>query len=210
MSMALKEKIIKKCAELDIPLVGFAPAVRWDEPPLKNWVPEQFRPRSIFFKTQTVIVIGLPVSLPVVETAPSIFYHELYRTVNTLLDTNGYRISLLLNAEGFPSVWIPRDGYASISILKDKPVAFFSHRHAACFAGFKKFWHKQYGADRKIWTESTVHFDFYRSRYTSGSCDRKTPVYTVHAMRERMPGTSRGWQGIPGRVDRQKNLFHTV
>jgi epoxyqueuosine reductase len=139
MSVALKQKIIKKCAELDIPLVGFAPAVRWDDPFFKTRVPEEFRPRAIFLKTRTVIVIGLPVSLPVVETAPSIFYHELYRTVNTLLDTNGYRISLFLNAEGFPSIWIPRDGYGSISILKDKPVAFFSHRHAACLAGLGNF-----------------------------------------------------------------------
>jgi len=139
MSIALKQKIIKKCAELDIPLVGFAPSGRWDETPLKYRIPEQFRPRAIFLKTRTVIVIGFPVSLPVVETAPSIFYHELYRTVNTLLDTDGYRISLFLNAEGFPSMSIPRDGYGSISILKDNPVAFFSHRHAACLAGLGNF-----------------------------------------------------------------------
>jgi epoxyqueuosine reductase len=139
MSLGLKQKIIKKCAELDIPLVGFAPAVRWDDPFFKTRVPEEFRPRAIFLKTRTVIVIGLPVSLPVVETAPSIFYHELYRTVNTLLDTNGYRTSLFLKAEGFPSIWIPRDGYGSISILKDKPVAFFSHRHAVCLAGLGNF-----------------------------------------------------------------------
>jgi epoxyqueuosine reductase QueG len=137
--MALKQEIIKKCAELDIPLVGFAPAVRWDDASFKNQVPEQFRPRAIFYKTRTVIVIGLPVSLPIVDTAPSIFYHELYRTVNTLLDTDGYRISVFLNADGFPSLWIPRDGYGSISILKDKPIAFFSHRHAAVLAGLGNF-----------------------------------------------------------------------
>jgi len=59
-------------------------------------------------EVRTVIVIGMPVSLPIVDTAPSVYYYELYRTVNTLLDINGYRLSLLLNAEGFPSVWIPR------------------------------------------------------------------------------------------------------
>ncbi|HZK30398.1 MAG TPA: 4Fe-4S binding protein [Methanoregula sp.] len=139
MSMALKQKIITKCAEQDIPLVGFAPAVRWDDPLFDPWIPLEFRPRSVFPETVTVIVIGLPVSLPIVETAPSIYYHELYRTVNTLLDINGYRISLFLNTEGFPSVWIPRDGYGSISILKEKPLAFFSHRHAAYLAGLGNF-----------------------------------------------------------------------
>jgi epoxyqueuosine reductase QueG len=86
-----------------------------------------------------VIVIGLPVSLPILESAPSIWYHELYRTVNSLLDQAGYRIASLMTAEGHPSVWIPRDGYGSISVLLEKPVAFFSHRHAALLAGLGNF-----------------------------------------------------------------------
>ena len=77
MNITLKQKIITKCAELDIPLVGFAPAQRWDKPLFEPWIPEDFRPRSIFSETQTVIVIGLPVSLPIVDTSPSIYYHEL-------------------------------------------------------------------------------------------------------------------------------------
>ena len=58
-------------------------------PSFDPWVPEEFRPRAIFPETNTVIVLGLPVSLPVLETAPSIHYHELYRTINTLLDMRG-------------------------------------------------------------------------------------------------------------------------
>ena len=139
MSLALKQKIISKCAELDIPLVGFAPARRWDEPLFEPWIPEEFRPQSIFPETRTVIVIGLPVSLPILESAPSIYYHELYRTVNIHLDVSGYRISLVLNSLLLPSIWIPRDGYGSISILKEKPAAFFSHRHAAFLAGLGNF-----------------------------------------------------------------------
>jgi epoxyqueuosine reductase QueG len=139
MSRALKVKIIKKCKNLDIPLIGFTSVTRWDTPPFEPWVPEEFRPQAIFPEAQTVIVIGLPVALPIVETAPSIWYHELYRTVNTLLDTYGYRIATFLNEEGFPSVGVPRDGYGSISILKEKPIAFFSHRHAAFLAGLGNF-----------------------------------------------------------------------
>jgi epoxyqueuosine reductase len=139
MSVALKQWIRERCAGMDIPLVGFAPAERWDHPLFEPWVPEEFRPRSIWPEVETVIVIGLPVSLPVIETAPSIWYHELYRTVNTLLDQDGYRIATSLTAQGHPSVWIPRDGYGSISVLKEKPVAFFSHRHAALLAGLGNF-----------------------------------------------------------------------
>ncbi|MDT8358468.1 MAG: 4Fe-4S binding protein, partial [Methanomicrobiaceae archaeon] len=88
---------------------------------------------------KSVIVIGLPVDLPVLETSPSIWYRELYRTVNTLLDQFTYRLSGFLNREGYPSVFVPRDGYGSIGVLLENPVAFFSHRHAAYLAGLGTF-----------------------------------------------------------------------
>jgi epoxyqueuosine reductase QueG len=139
MSTILKRQIRRKCASLGIPLVGFASAGRWDDPPFEPWVPEEFRPGSIVPETKTVIVIGYPVSLPIVETAPSIWYHELYRTVNALLDASAYQIALFLSEKGYPSVWIPRDGYGSIGVLRENPVAFFSHRHAAYCAGLGNF-----------------------------------------------------------------------
>lgn len=138
-SDTLKEEILKKCAAMDIPLVGFAPADRWDHPLFDPWVPKEFRPSAIFPETKTVIVIGLPVSLPVVDTAPSIWYHEHYKTINALLDQDAYRVATLLTSRGHPSVSVPRDGYGSIAVLLEKPVAFFSHRHAACLAGLGTF-----------------------------------------------------------------------
>ena len=137
--MELHEQVNGKCADLDIPLVGFVLTERWDTPLFEPWVPPQFRPRAIWPEANSVIVIGIPVSLPVVETAPSIWYHELYRTVNTLLDTSAFRIALFLDTLGFPSVYLPRDGYGSIGVLKEKPVTFFSHRHAAYLAGLGTF-----------------------------------------------------------------------
>jgi len=139
MNTGLKEEIRRKCGELDIPLVGFAPAGRWDTPLFDPWIPAAFRPRSIFKETTTVIVIGLPVSLPVLDTAPSIWYHEHYRTINALLDQNAYRIATALTGRGYPSLPVPRDGYGSIGVLKERPVAFFSHRHAAFLAGLGTF-----------------------------------------------------------------------
>ena len=76
MSTILRRQILRKCGGMDIPLVGFAPADRWNDPPFEPWVPEAFRPASLFPGTKTVIVIGFPVSLPIVDTAPSIWYHE--------------------------------------------------------------------------------------------------------------------------------------
>ena len=139
MSVALKRQVKRKCAGLDIPLVGFAPVERWDDPPFEPWVPLAFSPTAIFPEARTIIVIGIPVHLPVLETAPSIFYHELYRTVNSLLDAHAYRIASSLNEQGFPSIAIPRDGYGSIAVLVENPIAFFSHRHAAYLAGLGNF-----------------------------------------------------------------------
>ena len=139
MTSFLRSQVLRKCGGWDIPLVGFAPVGRWDEPPFEPWVPEAFRPASIFPGAKTVIVIGFPISLPIIDTAPSIWYHELYRTVNNLLDSYGYRLATFLSEKGYPSVWIPRDGYGSIEVLKERPYAFFSHRHAAYCAGLGTF-----------------------------------------------------------------------
>jgi epoxyqueuosine reductase len=142
---SIKEKLIDKVKEMGIPLVGFAPVERWADPPeelpnkFKDWIPEEFWPQSIYPEARTVIVIGLPVQLPIVETAPSIYYHELYNIVNTLLDSKGYEISNFLTEEGYPSIFLPRDGYGDIEVLLKNPVAFFSHKHAAYLAGMGSF-----------------------------------------------------------------------
>lgn len=143
----LKKELLKKCKSLGIPMVGFAPVERWEAPPkqlpntLTPWIPEEFWPQSIYPEAKTVIVIGLPVSLPIVETAPSIYYHELYKTVNSMLDSKAYEISNYLNEKGFGAIYLPRDAYGDIKILIDKPFAFFSHKHAAYLAGLGSFGH---------------------------------------------------------------------
>jgi epoxyqueuosine reductase QueG len=125
--------------------VGFAPVERWANPPeelpnkFKEWIPEEFWPQSIFPEAKTVVIIGLPVQLPIVESAPSIYYHELYKIVNILLDSKAYEISNYLIGKGYPSIYIPRDGYGDIDVLLKNPRAFFSHKHAAYLAGMGSF-----------------------------------------------------------------------
>jgi epoxyqueuosine reductase len=135
----LKERLRERSNAMEIPLMGVANVERWTDPPFHPWVPEEFFPQSIFPEARSVVVIGLPVDLPVLETAPSIWYRELYRTVNILLDQYTYRLAGFLNREGYPSVFVPRDGYGSIRVLLENPVAFFSHRHAAYLAGLGTF-----------------------------------------------------------------------
>ncbi len=139
----LKKELLKKCRSLGIPLVGFAPVERWKDPPdglrLSPWIPEEFWPQSIYPETRTVIVIGLPVPLPVLETAPSIYYHELYKTINSMLDQRAYELANFLVEKGYGAIYLPRDAYGDIKILIEKPFAFFSHKHAAYLAGLGSF-----------------------------------------------------------------------
>jgi epoxyqueuosine reductase len=70
-------------------------------------MPEEFYLQSIYPEARSVIVIGLPVIFPVLETAPSILYHELYTMVNILLDQYIYRLAMFLTQQGHPSMFIP-------------------------------------------------------------------------------------------------------
>ncbi len=142
---SIKKKLLLECRKLGISMVGFAPVERWENPPkelpntFREWIPEEFWPQSIYLEVKTVVVIGLPLQLPIVETAPSIYYHELYKTVNALLDEKAYEISNFLTDNGYPSIYLPRDGYGDIDVLLKKPITFFSHKHAAYLAGMGSF-----------------------------------------------------------------------
>jgi epoxyqueuosine reductase len=139
MNEDLKTALLHRCESMEIPLVGVANVERWNKPPFQPWMPDEFYPQSIFPEARSVIVIGLPISLPVLETSPSIYYRELYNTVNSLLDQYTYRLANFLTDRGYPSVFVPRNGYGSIRVLLEIPIAFFSHRHAALLAGLGTF-----------------------------------------------------------------------
>lgn len=137
--MTIQDLITDFCTDMEIPCVGFANVSRWETSLFEPWIPKAFHPDSIFPEARSVVVIGLPVHLPVLESAPSIWYREEYKVVNSLLDQYTWRLASFLNSHGYPSVSIPRDGYGSIRILQKNPVAFFSHRHAAVLAGLGTF-----------------------------------------------------------------------
>ncbi|NWJ52581.1 MAG: epoxyqueuosine reductase [Bacteroidetes bacterium] len=128
----LKRDIIRKAKQLGAEIIGFAPTSRWKE--YKDTKPEYF-PQNIFPFTKSVIVLGIPIFIPMLETTPSIVYSELYNTTNRLLDEIAYKLAVVLNAKGHQSVFFPRDAYGDISILVKKPEAAFSHVIAAKYAG---------------------------------------------------------------------------
>ena len=68
-SKGMKAKIVRKAKSLGASLFNFAPAVRWDE---FGEVPPGYRPKALWKMAETVIVIGVPMLLPVLESTPSI------------------------------------------------------------------------------------------------------------------------------------------
>jgi len=127
----LRKEIGRFLSDRGIDLFGFAPVSRWEK---YDEVHPDFRPQELF-PTKTVIVAGMGMPLPIVETTPSAIHMELYRTVNRELDSTGYYLARFLNQKGIPSISFPRDGYGSIQIIKEKPGAAFAHVNAAKYAG---------------------------------------------------------------------------
>lgn len=128
----IKKKIIDYARSLGANLVGFAPVSRWAQ---FDEVKKEYCPGAIWPQAKTVIVLGIPVLLPILETTPSINYVELYNTTNILLDQIAYRLSVYLNDNGYASLFLSRDGYGTIDILVKKPAASFGHVYAAKYAG---------------------------------------------------------------------------
>jgi len=127
-----KRSIINKAKSLGASLVNFAPASRWDE---YGEVQPAYRPKALWDKVETVIVIGVPMLLPVLESTPSINYQEMYNATNGLLDQIGFRLSVWLNERGHSAIFMPRDGYGNLEILLEKRPGCFSHVFAAKYAG---------------------------------------------------------------------------
>jgi len=191
MSDDLRTRITSLAKGMGIPMIGFAPVSRWEEPPFHPWMPSEFYPQNVIPGTKTVIVIGLPVSLPILETTPSVNYHELYKTINSLLDQFAYRIALFLEDEGYSAIGITRDGYTSLEVLKERPIAAFSHRHAAYFAGLGTFGvnntllTKRYGPRVRfvsILTEAEIEPDELMIESLCVHCMRCVKYCPVHAI----------------------------
>lgn len=127
-----RDDIIAEAKQFGAELVGIAPVARWRE---YGDLPPEYHPDQVWPAAKSVISIGIPLWLPIVETAPSNLGRELYDTVNLLLDQTAYKLAAYLNRNGYPAISIPRDGYGDVEMLLAKPVAAFSHVWAAKYAG---------------------------------------------------------------------------
>lgn len=128
----LKAKIRQFCEDAGADLVGFASVERWKE---ANEVPPEFQPQALWEQVRTVIVLGVSMPLPIVETTPSYLHKETYETANRTLDGMAFNLVRYLNRLGHSSYFFTRDGFCSLRVLKDRPKVPFSHLMAAKYAG---------------------------------------------------------------------------
>lgn len=143
------DRLKNTVAGLNIPVMGIASTDMWDTDPVVSAnVPPERRPRSIMPEAGSAIVIGVPIQETVIMTAPSIYYRELYKITNTILDDSGQRIVMALEMMGHKAAFIPRDGYHGMKGLLKDPTSFFSHKHSAYLAGLGTF-----GVNNTILTE---------------------------------------------------------
>lgn len=128
----LKKKIKREAKKLGINLIGFANVARWED---DGEINQAYFPQTIWPWSKTVIVMGIQIYLPMLETTPSVVYSELYNTTNRILDETAYKIANFLNTLGYRAFFFPRDCYGDISVLTKKPEAAFSHVIAGKYAG---------------------------------------------------------------------------
>jgi epoxyqueuosine reductase QueG len=129
--LEMKNYIKNFCADNGADMTGFASADSWDG----SSIPTAFHPRHIFRQTESVIVSGMSMPLPVVETTPSALHKEVYETTNRQLDNLALKLTRRLNSMGFASFPFTRDTYTSMMALKENNMAAFAHIPAAVYAG---------------------------------------------------------------------------
>jgi len=171
MSTNLKKDIADYLQDRGADLAGFASSEQWVQ---DGRVGDAYRPASIWPSARSVIIIGLQMPLPIVETTPSVQHRDLYTTCNRRLDDLAFDLTRRLNRQGHAAIPLSRDGYANIHILIRKPAAAFAHIFSAYYAGLGHI-----GINNTILTRSFGP----RVRFVSVFTDVLLPVETVPAER---------------------------
>lgn len=132
MMSELKDELTSCAHTLGIRLLRTCSADMWDRVPIQD---PEYRPRNILPWAENAVVMGIPLFIPMVHSAPSMVYQELYNTTNRILDDAAYRITLLLDDAGFKAAYMPRYGYYGIDALLGNHEAAFSHVLAGYYSG---------------------------------------------------------------------------
>ena len=128
----LKRDIFTKASDLGANILRSCSADIWEKHPIQE---PEFWPKNIWPWVENVIVMGIPLYTPMMSTAPSMVYQELYDTTNRVLDELAYKVVNYITGKGYKALFFPRDCYFNIRVLVDNPNAAFSHVIAGYYAG---------------------------------------------------------------------------
>ena len=96
----LKQEIIKKAQDLGANIVRSCSVSKWEELPIQE---PEFWPQNIWPWVKNVIVLGIPLYIPMIDTTPSMVYQELYNTSNRVLDDIAYHLTNYIQSTLFPT-----------------------------------------------------------------------------------------------------------
>jgi len=129
----LKKTVYDKARSLGANLVNCCSVNKWEEVPIQT---PEFWPKNIWPWSENVIVLGIPLFAPMIDTTPSMVYQELYDTSNRILDEMAYKLANYIVTElGYKAIFFPRDCYYGIDDLVANPNAAFSHVISAYYSG---------------------------------------------------------------------------
>jgi epoxyqueuosine reductase QueG len=107
----MEKEITERARSFGAELVGFAPVAGWENEPQDGppdfWSAAGRSPLEIRDWAETVVVLGAPLLLPILDTCPSIWGLEQEKIVTGVLEKAADRVSALLTARGEDAVRAP-------------------------------------------------------------------------------------------------------
>jgi len=127
--MDIKQTLIDTALRVGAEQAGFAPVNRWQTLPcpVRNSSPG---PESILAGAKTVIVLGAPVWLPLIEASPSVLGREQIFVTDKLLEEAAYQLIIKITECGGKAVSVPK--YVN---NQTAPAPLFSNELAGYYAG---------------------------------------------------------------------------
>lgn len=188
-SLSMKAKITEKARQAGAECIGFAPVERWGN---TSGIPGEIHPHSIWPGAKTVIVLGVPLWLPIVEAAPSVLGREQFIVTDKLLEKAAYQLVMLLNAGGFQAIGIPQYGN------EGTPEPLFSNDCAGYYAGLgtigwsHMFLTEEYGPRirlKAVFTNLAIEGDPLYAQELCRHCQYCRKICPVQALGPESPGS---------------------
>jgi len=131
MAQNIKQNLIDAAVQIGVSKIGFAPVDRWQSPVGTGAIAS---PDKILAGAKTVIVLGAPVWLPLIEPSPSVLGREQIFVTDKLLEEAAYQLVIRIGESGGKAVSVAKY-LPKTSGRGAKPSPLFSNEYAGYYAG---------------------------------------------------------------------------